>query len=197
MARLLSVLWLVGSVLAADPPGTPASRAALDACYAGRARNSVTDLETALAQAEAAVAADETDALAHFAVFCALGERMRLRGLSIRSLLELRRLRRTVDRTLELAPDFPDALVGKANLLLDAPRVVGGDAAEAERLLRRAVALDPDWVDARIDLARALERRGAREEAAREARAAMARAEAAGDAEARDRAAKLLEQVTP
>jgi tetratricopeptide (TPR) repeat protein len=89
----------------------------------------------------------------------------------------VRRLRREVDRTLELAPDFPDALVGKGSLLIDLPRALGGDAKEGERLLREALRIDPDYVDARVRLARVLDARGARDEAREEARRAVAVAE--------------------
>src|SRR5207253_9431020 len=72
-----------------------------------------------------------------------LGKLMRFDGVSFRSLLSLRRLHREVDRTLELAPDYADALVGKAALLYYSPRVLGGDPAEGERLLRAALWSNP------------------------------------------------------
>lgn len=183
VATLSLVVVATGVVAAADPTGTPAGRAALAACEAARRSGDVARLDRAVAEAETAIAASEDDPLAHFALFCALGERMRLQGASPRSLLALRRLRTAVDRTLELAPDFPDALVGKANLLLDAPWLLGGDVAEAERLLRRALAIDPGYLSARRDLARALARGGDAAAARAEARRALADAEAAGDAE--------------
>jgi hypothetical protein len=115
----------------------------------------------ALATAEEAVAADERDALAHFAVFCASGEQARLSGVSLTSLFGARRMRREVDRTLALAPDFADALLGKGALLSELPRLLGGDPAEGERLVRRALAVDPDYFGARMRLARILAGRGA------------------------------------
>src|SRR6266850_4698398 len=114
-------------------------------------------LERGLAAAEAAVAADDHDGAAHFAVFCNLGKRMRLDGASFSSLISLRRLRREVDRALELAPDNADALVGKAALLYYTPRVLGGDPRESERLMRAALVVAPDYLDARLALARMLE----------------------------------------
>jgi len=78
-------------------------------------------LSHSLTLADEAVAADEQDALAHFARFCALGEQARLAGTSVTSLLKLRPIRQAVDRTLALAPDFPPALLGKGALLLSVP----------------------------------------------------------------------------
>jgi len=191
---LLAVAMATG-VVAAEPPGSPAAKRALATCEAaceldGDAADAL--LARGLQEAEAAVTADPEDALAHFAVFCTLGERLRRRGPSLRSLFELRRLQREIDRTLELAPDFPDAMAGKGALLLDAPRVLGGDVAEAETWLRRAVALDPEWIAPRLDLVRALRRRGAVGEAVAEARRAVAVAQRAGDAEDVARAREML-----
>jgi tetratricopeptide (TPR) repeat protein len=154
-------------------------------------------LERGLAAAEAAVAADDNDPSAHFAVFCNLGKRMRLDGIAFSSLLSLRRLRREIDRTLELAPADPDALVGKAALLYYMPRVLGGDPKEGERLLRAALAVAPDYVDARLALARLLDARGARTEARATAQLALddaaRRANAPKEAEARQLLEKLSE----
>lgn len=154
-------------------------------------------LAEGLAAAEAAIAADERDALAHFALFCNLGERLRQRGVSVRSLFELGRLRVAVDRTLALAPDFPGAYAGKGALLLDTPRLLGGDPAEGERLLRRAVELDPDYFGARLDLARALARRGAVQDARDEGTRALAIAERRGDAADVAKARAFLADLPP
>jgi hypothetical protein len=173
---LAAVALAVAFAAAADPPGTPAAHAALDLCH--RAQDAPPSERAALfgralRLAEQAVAEDERDAIAHFAVFCSLGGKMELAGLRVGALLGLRRLRREVDRTLELAPDFSDALAGKGALLLDTPRLLGGDPAEGERLLRRAIALDPGYLRPRLDLVRALAARGARTEAHTEAERAL------------------------
>ena len=175
---LLCVLAVSAS--AADPPGTDASRGALTRCtdadaLPGDARTKA--LRESLADADAAITADDTDALAHFAAFCALGRLLRNDGVSLAAPLQLRRLRREVDRTLELAPDFADALAGKGELLLNMPRLLGGDPAEGERLLRRALAVDPNYLTPRFALVDALKARGATDEARREATQALAIAE--------------------
>jgi hypothetical protein len=153
-------------------------------------------LERGLAAAEAAVAADERDAGAHFAVFCNLGKRMRLDGAGLASLVALRRLRREVDRTLELQPDHADALVGKAALLYYTPRLLGGDPVESERLLRTALDVAPGYVAARLALARMLDARGARAEARATAERALGDAERTRDTAAAAEAHRLVDQLT-
>lgn len=180
------------------PEGTPASRAAMQAC--DRARDAAEAEQerlftAALGEAEQAVKADERDALAHFAVFCSLGGRMERQGISLAALSNLRRLRAAVDRALELAPDYPDALAGKGSLLCETPRLLGGDPVEGEALLRRAIALDPTWVRPRLTLAEAVLARGARAEAATIARDALAVAEKEGDAEDTAEARALVARI--
>jgi hypothetical protein len=168
---------------AADPPGTAASHRAIAECEGAREASAKTQADAyreSLAHADAAIAADERDALGHFAAFCALGGLLRQSGLSLASPARLRRLRREVDRTLELAPDFSDALAGKGALLLNLPRLLGGDAAEGERLLRRALEIDADYLTPRLALVDALRARGARDEARMEAARALAIAERKG-----------------
>jgi hypothetical protein len=181
---------------AADPPGSAKANEALAVCeQAGRATDTAGKrrlLARGLALAEAAVAADETDAKAHFAVFCNLGKDLRTRGIGVTSVVGVRRLRREIDRTVELAPDYADALVGKGSLLIDLPGVMGGDDAEGEKLIRAALRIDPDFVEARLALARALAARGARDEARAEAARALALAEQDGDRDAASEARELL-----
>lgn len=162
--------------LAADVPGSAAAADALRLCHAsvreqGGARMAL--LVQGLALAESALAADERDARAHFAVFCNLGRKVQNEGLRFSHLAAARRLRREIDRTLALAPEAPDPLVAKAEFLLALPRFFGGDPREAERLARRAVTLAPDLVVARVTLARTLAARGARAEAREELRRAL------------------------
>jgi tetratricopeptide (TPR) repeat protein len=184
--RWLVACLLAGTAWAADPPGTPGSQAALARCKAAdRSPEAERDavLADALAMADRAIAADERDPIAHFAAFCAVGGLMAREGLSLSAPGNLRRLRREVDRTLDLAPDFPDALTGKGALLVNLPRLLGGDPAEGERLLRRALAVDPDYVRPRLTLVQALRARGALDDARAEAAQALAIAERTGDPE--------------
>jgi Flp pilus assembly protein TadD len=193
---VLAVLVLAAAAEAADPAGSPGSREALRLCHQAD-EPATTEAKRALLQrglslGEKAVASDEQDALAHFAVFCNVGRLTELDGLGPKAYMSLRRMRREIDRTLELAPDFADALKGKGALLLDTPRLLGGDPGEAERVLRRALALEPDAFGTRLYLARALEARGAKEEARTRASEALAIAESRGDAADVAEARKLI-----
>ncbi len=194
---LLAAAALVHAALAgaAEPAGTPRSREALALCNQARdapASDRPALLGRSLGLADTAVADDERDALAHFARFCALGERARLAGASVTSLLVLRHIRQAVDRALEIAPDFSAALLGKGALLVHLPRLLGGDRAEGERLVRRALAVDPDYAEARLLLAEILAGSGRTTEATREARRALATAERQGSAADADAARRLL-----
>jgi len=185
---------------AANPPGTPASREALAACehaddVPAAARTAA--LEASLARADEAIAADERDALAHFAAFCALGRLLRQGGIHLAAPFRLRRLRREVDRTLELAPDFSDALAGKGSLLVSLPRLLGGDVLEGERCLRRALEIEPDYLTPRLTLVDSLRARGAIDEARVQATQALAIAERKGEHEDADTARKVLRELGP
>ncbi|MEW6270486.1 MAG: tetratricopeptide repeat protein [Thermodesulfobacteriota bacterium] len=191
-------LSLPGVVPAAEPPGTPASQEALALCH--RAQSAPPDerdelLRESLERADAAVAADDGDALAHFARFCALGEQARRSGASLSSLVKLWSIRDAVDRTLELAPDFPDALLGKGALLSSVPRLLGGDPKEGERLVRRALDMEPDYVGARLFLAEALLEDGRDAEAKKEAERALASAERKNDPQGVADARRLLASI--
>lgn len=93
--------------------------------------------------ADAALALDDRSARAHFAVVCNLGKATALAGTGFGSLGAVYRLRREIDATLALAPNHAEALAAKGALLMKLPRWLGGDRREAERWLRRALAIDP------------------------------------------------------
>lgn len=189
---------LCGVAWAAEPIGSPASQAALARCKAAddaAADARVATLRDSLAMAERAIAADDADPIAHFAAFCAVGGLMEKEGLGLSSPGKLARLRREVDRTLELAPDFPGALAGKGTLLVNLPRLLGGDADEGERLLRRAIEVEPDYVLPRLELVEALRKRGRVDEAREHATRALEIAERKGDREEADEARAHLQAL--
>lgn len=136
-----------------------------------------------LALAEQAVAENDLDAEAHYAVFCNLGREIENARINTGTLSKLKRVRREVDRALELRPDYVEALMGKGSLLVNTPRFFGGDVAGGEKLLRRAIELEPSHLQAHLQLAKSLAARGAKAEARAEAKTALEIAEARNKAE--------------
>lgn len=114
---------------------------------------------------EQAVEADETAADAHFALFCNLGEQLRVDGESLSSLFGFRRMMKELNRTLELAPDHLDALSAKGTVLVRVPGFMGGDKEKGELLLRQVIAREPAAVNARLSLAKSYCAGGRHEEA--------------------------------
>lgn len=142
---VLAAAIAVGSGLAGahEPAEVEALRLCADADDVdGETREAMLGRALALANEATRLNPDRADA--HFAVFCALGKQLADRGISFRSLGDLRRVRSAVDRTLELNPDHVDALIGKASMLRRLPRLLGGDAAEADRYLERAHRVGPE-----------------------------------------------------
>lgn len=139
----------------AEWAATDAAREALAICRGVGAlpvEERMARLDAGLAMAERAALDDPTNALAQYASFCNRGKRLQIAGFSFGALGQVRRLRQEIDRALELAPDWPDALAGKGAMLIALPRLLGGDPVEGERLLRRALELDPTNTEARTIL---------------------------------------------
>jgi tetratricopeptide (TPR) repeat protein len=152
-------------------------------------------VKQAVTLAEQAVAENDKDPVAHYAVFCSLGRQLETQRVSAGTMTALRRVRQEVDRALELQPDYAEALMGKGSLLVNTPRLLGGDVKEGERLLRRALVLDPSNIDAHLQLAKALEWRGEREEARALAQKALVLAQEKRRPPAVEEARKLLAKL--
>lgn len=108
-----------------------------------------------VARAEEAIRLDDADADAHYALFCNLGRVTELSG-SLRQALNLPRLRRELDRAIQLNPHHTEALAAKGEMLWHLPRLLGGDLQEAEAYARRALVYDPMFWRAHILLAHVL-----------------------------------------
>ena len=115
--------------------------------------------------AEQAVAADDRNSDAHFALFCNLGEQLRLDGESVTSVFGFRRMMSELDRALELDPSHVDALSAKGTLLVRLPGLMGGDLEKGEQLLQQVVKQAPKAVNARLVLAKIRSERGRHQEA--------------------------------
>jgi len=133
-------------------PGSSRAHEALALCDAATRETdrqvSLALLDRGLASAESAIGEDDADAAAHFAVFCNLGRQLQLRSVGFLTFFDVRRLRREIDRTLELAPHSPGVLTAKGVMLLRLPRLLGGDTSEGERLIRRALEVAPGFAPA-------------------------------------------------
>jgi tetratricopeptide (TPR) repeat protein len=132
---------------------------AMKECYEGRITQDRTSrvghFEKGQTLGEQAVALDDRSADAHFALFCNLGELMRIDGeLSITSVMGFRRMMKELDRTLELAPDHLDALSAKGTLLIRLPFLIGGNREKGENLLQYVLLKGPQSVNARLSLAK-------------------------------------------
>jgi len=150
VATALPVVAVASSI--GEPAGSPAANAALEICEHTPERPAAElreRFEHGVQLAEQAVAADDRDAKAHFALFCNLAKLTHIRGFSLDSLMAVFRLHREIDRTLELQPGYVDAITAKGAFVLNLPRLLGGDPKEAERLLRQALELDPGNTTAR------------------------------------------------
>ena len=152
--------------------GTQVQRLTVEAmheCSLGRQAQTRTDrihhFASGQALGEQAVAADESSPDAHFALFCNLGEQLRVDGESLSSLFGFRRMMKELNRTLELAPDHLDALSAKGTVLVRVPAFMGGDKEKGELLLRQVIAREPAAVNARLSLAKSYCAGGRHEEA--------------------------------
>lgn len=102
--------------------------------------------------ARQAVAANDHNADAHFAVFGNEGRLMLLEGGGANP-INLMKANAELERTLALNPNHSDALAAKGGLYRQLPWVLGGNLEKAESLLARAIELNPNAVGARIELA--------------------------------------------
>lgn len=112
-----------------------------------------------MALAKRALAIDDENADAHFALFATEGRIMLLEGVTPNP-VSLLKVHRELDRCLELNPNHSDALAAKGGLYRQLPWVLGGDLDKAETCLKRSIEIDPNAVGARIELARTYRDKG-------------------------------------
>lgn len=111
-----------------------------------------------------AVDADPNGKEGHFYYMANLGAIAQLKG-ALDSLWRFPKIRNHMEKALRLDPDWPPALLAKAQYLMEIPGLFGGDKEEARRLLERVIALDPGHLPTYVALARLLALEGRYEEA--------------------------------
>ncbi len=153
---LLAALGLANDVSSAKAAEAMATCMSVDRMPTNDKPKKLAKLAEGTAMAEAAVEADEQDARAHLALCCNIGKELEISGLSWRAFARLRRVQGEIDRAQELAPDDPDILVAKSEILRHTPGPLGGNKDLANKLLRHAIEVKPDHVAARLYLARAM-----------------------------------------
>lgn len=112
-----------------------------------------------LALAKRALAIDDQNADAHFALFATEGRLMLLDGVTPNP-ISLLKVNQQLERCLELNPNHSDALAAKGGLYRQLPWVLGGNLDKAEACLKRSIEIDPESVGARIELARTYRDKG-------------------------------------
>jgi tetratricopeptide (TPR) repeat protein len=200
-------LVLLGCWILANPAALLAQQSpqllihgAMTECHDGRVTQDRTSrvghFEKGQTLGEQAVALDDRSADAHFALFCNLGELMRIDGeLNITSIMGFRRMTKELDRTLELAPDHLDALSAKGTFLVRLPSLLGGDREKGEKLLRYVLLKAPESVNARLSLAKSYCANGRHGEAIALASEALDLAQAQRLDDFSPEAAKVLAQL--
>ena len=100
----------------------------------------------------------------HFYYMANIGAIAQVKG-TLQSMWKLRKIKREMDRTLEIDPNYPPALLARAQFLMEMPGAFGGDKQEAMRLCKRVIRLDPDHLPTYIAMARLLAAEGRYDEA--------------------------------
>lgn len=101
--------------------------------------------------ANRAVALDDENADAHFAVFGNKGRLLLLEGV-VANPVSLLQVNGDLERALALNPNHADALAAKGGLYRQLPWALGGSLTLAESYLTKAISLNPEAVSARIEL---------------------------------------------
>ncbi len=153
-----TLLCAISGIALAQGSATALSVQALKECELGRAAKGraarLAHFQQSQTLAERAVALDDQLADGHFALFCSIGEQLRLDGEIFSSVVNFKRMLAALDRALELDPEHLDALSSKGTVLVRLPAILGGDAVKGERMLWQVIKRDPKAVSARITLAK-------------------------------------------
>jgi len=147
-----------------------------------------------LALAERAVQLDEHNADAHFAIFGNRGRILLLDGV-VPNPVSLLAVNGELERAVEIDPNHADALAAKGGLYRQLPWALGGSLSLAESCLTKAIAIDPDAVSARIELAATYRDMGQPERSRPLLESAVAIAERVGKRRQRQEAEALMKEL--
>ncbi len=145
----------------ADKSSDPAVLVKLASLYLNLGDDDDTDVEKRRMAYEAgartakrALELQNTNAEAHYLYAANLGSAAQLKGM-MASVLTIQNLKYHVNRALELQKDHAPSLHMMGRMLDELPWVMGGDSQAALGYLQRAVAVNPSYTHARLDLAKA------------------------------------------
>ncbi len=122
--------------------------------------------------ARRALEIDDRNADAHFLFAANLGSATRLKGLPSAA-WTLKDIKNHLERAIELRPDHAPALQMMGGLLAELPWLVGGDSRAAQRYLERAIAVDANYTNARLLLAKLYVKQNRLDEARQELEAVI------------------------
>jgi tetratricopeptide (TPR) repeat protein len=100
----------------------------------------------------------------HFYYMANMGAIAQRKG-TLTSLWKFRKIKKAMDRTLEIDPNWPPILLARAQYLMEMPGIFGGDKEEAMRLCQRVIELDPDHLPTYVCVAQLLTDEGRYDEA--------------------------------
>ncbi|MDT7043550.1 tetratricopeptide repeat protein [Candidatus Nitronereus thalassa] len=116
--------------------------------------------------AKKALALNQQDAQAHFLYAANLGHIAQLQSVLVSAFL-IREIKGHVEESIRLSPNYAPALHMMGMILDGLPWFLGGDADESVSYLERAVAADPHYTHARLNLGKIYLKQG-RKQAAQE-----------------------------
>lgn len=100
----------------------------------------------------------------HYQYAVNLGSIVQMEGV-MKALVKARRIKKANAKALAADGDFAPALVVEARFMADLPGIFGGSDERAEALFRKAIASDPHWETAYVELAAFLLKRKRPDEA--------------------------------
>jgi tetratricopeptide (TPR) repeat protein len=130
----------------------------------GQKKQKVTVWKIGLSHGERAIETNPNGKEGHFYYMANMGAIAQVKG-TLTSLWKFRRIKKEMDRTLALDPDWPPILLARAQYLMAMPGIFGGDREEAMRLCKRVIELDPDHLPTYVCMAQLLADEGRYEEA--------------------------------